>query len=88
MYDLWDFTKEVIFPTTGFLIFLIVGVTLVVNSLARYSCNRHQDITGIETRYVNLTACYLNTENGWMSYDEYKQRNIARIGLSKMVEEK
>lgn len=86
MSDFWDFTKEVLLPVAILILTVVVIIFIVGHLHMKYSCNRHQDITGIETKYVPLSACYLNTEDGWVTYEDYKQRNIAKTGLSKIGE--
>lgn len=66
-----------------FLVFclVILGGLGVAELHGRYQCNTYQEITGTETKWVLLDTCYLNTEQGWQRYDEYKHRNIAHDSL-------
>lgn len=45
-----------------------------VNVFAAYSCKNYQRLTGKETKYVEFSACYIKTPNGWQHWDEYIAR--------------
>lgn len=53
---------------------LFGGIVLASDLSNRYSCNNYEKVGGVETRYVTLDTCYINTERGWQRWDEYKVR--------------
>jgi hypothetical protein len=60
---------------------MIVGVLLLANFYGEYICGSYSEMTGKATKYQTLDSCYINTENGWQRYDEYKMLNIAKDSL-------
>ena len=46
-----------------------------------YQCNNYSDMTGKNVKYIIFDICYIETEDGWQRYDEYKSRNIGRDSL-------
>lgn len=51
----------------------ILGIS---NAYGSYQCKNFHEITGKETRYATLDICYVNTDSGWMRWDEYIKRNV------------
>lgn len=48
----------------------------------RYQCGFYGEMTGKETKWHALDACYIKTDAGWQRWDEYKARAIASEGLT------
>jgi hypothetical protein len=62
---------------------LIGGALTIANAAGSYQCNNYAELTGKETRWITLDACYVKTERGWQRWEEYIARGIASEGLSK-----
>lgn len=70
-----DFGKFLLYLAAvfgGILLLALAGADLE----GRYECYSYQKVTGIETKWRFLNACYVKTPNGWQRWDEYKLRNI------------
>ena len=68
--DLLDFMGFIILPA----VFIIGGIGLAGNEYGKYVCRNYEQITKLETKWVTLDTCYINTPGGWLRYDEYKAR--------------
>ena len=72
--DIWgDFTGLSWLLIVGL---LIVSLTLLVNYGYERSCSNYSEMTGKETKWLFLDACYVNTESGWIRYDERIRKNF------------
>lgn len=57
-------------------IFLVVfAISLFSNYFGEYQCNNYQDITGRESEWVFMDACYVKDDKDkWIRYDSsYKE---------------
>lgn len=63
------------------ILFLLVAVVGVVDVMGRHTCSNFQEITGKQTKWVFFDTCYINHNQEWFRYDEYKARAIASEGL-------
>ena len=65
------------------IIFSIVlgAVFLFANYAYEYSCNKYEEATGRETKWVFMNDCYINTGEHWLQKDEYLATVVAREGL-------
>ena len=59
------------------MVVLLVVIFGIGNTAGAYTCKNYQDVTGIQTKWVTIDACYIKTDNGWQRWDEYKARNTA-----------
>ena len=57
------------FITLGILVFFL-------NLWINYECKVFGEITGIETKREQFTACYVKVDGKWISYLTYQLRNI------------
>ena len=58
-----------------------IAISLVLNCLESHQCSNYERMTGKQTKWLTLDACYVQTDAGWQRWDEYKIRNIASEGL-------
>lgn len=61
------------------LVLVAVLVTMPIFSIEQLSsrnCRLHGEITGLETKRISFSGCYLKVGNVWMTYEEYKLRGI------------
>ena len=69
--------------TITMVVFTMIGLIFWgVISLNRYQCNTYMQVTGVETKYDFPAGCFLKDGDTWMSWDEYKYRNVAKVGLT------
>lgn len=71
--DFIEFLKFIfVMVVIGFLVVLTaMGFTSAFKS---YTCGKYEEVTSVDTKYEGFT-CYINTEKGFMTYEEYKVRN-------------
>ena len=55
-------------PVVCIIVFIATAITYCVNI---YDCNSYSEVTGRETKAVNL-GCYVKHNYQWYSKDEYK----------------
>lgn len=80
MRDFIEFIKFLGLLLFGIGIFLVVGVS-AANYYVSYQCKSYQTVTGKKTKWVYMDNCYIQTNDGWQRWDEYKDRAIASEGL-------
>ena len=71
------------------MIALLFGLLFgVLYQLEVKACRNYQNITGRATEYMFCGGCFVKSESGWMTKDEYSQIIVAREGLlSRRIEE-
>ena len=42
------------------------GGLLLAEALGEYRCGTYSDMTGLETQWIFLDGCYVNTAQGWV----------------------
>lgn len=51
----------------------------------RYSCGKYGEVSGVETKWVFLSQCYVNHPSlGWTPYEQITAAKTAEIGLGAM----
>lgn len=62
----------------GVLIIVLLAVMTPILGLieiqGQYKCNNYKNMTGKETQWRTLDACYVKTKTGYQRWDEYKAR--------------
>lgn len=75
----------------GYVIGLVLAVLLfallLIAPMETYTCHNYEQVTGIETKYKLMDACYVSTADGWQRWDEYKVRATASEAFSNAVEQ-
>lgn len=69
----------------AFIFFAILGgsVAAITEAVANHQCTTYERFAGIGTRRAIFDVCYVNTEDGWQRWDEYKARSTAKDALSR-----
>lgn len=55
---------------------------LFLNMYEKAECNEYSEVTGKTTMYKSLSGCYIETVDGWQSWEEYKYHYAAKDGLT------
>ena len=65
---------------------VLIAITLpfaaFLIGLDKIACSNYEKITGRQTKYVICGSCFVQTESGWLTKDEYGKVIIAREGLT------
>ena len=69
-------------PVIIFLILFFCGLILMDNYWGQYSCNKYEEATGRDTKWIFMDECYVSSGKEWLTKDEYSKVVIARQGLS------
>jgi len=75
-YEILDFLGYMA-PIVIMLAVLLPATIVLFNAAGNYKCNSYAKQTGRETRWVFMDDCYINTDTGWQSRDEYIARSTA-----------
>jgi hypothetical protein len=67
------------------LLFAVVvsGVVLLSNWYGDYQCGKYEMVVGKQTKWITFDECYVQVNNGWQRWDEYKIRAAASEGLKR-----
>lgn len=76
-----DFFKEVWLPFASVVIFLVLVSLFLVHTCEKRSCAYYEKVTGRSTDYDFFGGCFVETDSGWLTKNEYSQVIIAREGL-------
>lgn len=77
--DIVEFSKYVAF----ILFFTGVIILTPVYLYEKHTCIRYEQTTGRPTDFSFFGGCYVQSESGWFTLDEYKASILAKEGLSK-----
>lgn len=57
-----------------FLLAVAAPIAGLIEIQGQYECNNYKSMTGKETQWRTLDACYVKTKTGYQRWDEYKAR--------------
>jgi len=57
-------------------IIIILSIFVIADRICAYQCSNYEKITNKETKWMFLDSCYINTDNGWQRWEEYKMRAV------------
>lgn len=78
-----DIIKEMVLHVFIFLAIILIPTATIINLFNQRSCNKYQEVTGKQTKFIWFDNCYVETpQNGWLTKGEYGKVIIAREGLS------
>ena len=77
MRDLFEFFSTAFIAAA----LLSGGIILGANYWQSYRCDNYEKVTGKATRWMFMDECYVQTEAGWLRWDEYRYRLSAREKL-------
>ena len=70
----------------GMIVTFFVLILLAANFVSEYSCNKFQESTGMETKWVFFNDCYVNNNGKFEPLGIFEDAQIAREGLKSIGE--
>ena len=84
--DLKYFCTEFLFPVVIVFIVVIPPIILGAAWYEKKSCIKYSQITEKNIDYSFFGGCFVQTDSGWLSKEEYGKTIIAKEGLMNKVQ--